>query len=68
MSLESFLKAHSLTNDNKNAITHTEFGKWSKRSFHIPIEDEDEFENLYYNEIIKPHKNHNLMNLNVILN
>lgn len=66
MSLESFLKAHSLTNDNKKSITHTEFGKWSKRSFHISIDDEDEFENLYYNEIIKPHKNHNLIERQLI--
>jgi P4 family phage/plasmid primase-like protien len=61
MALESFLKTHVINNDTKTQITHTEFGKWSKRSFHIPLEDEEEFENLYYNEIIKPKKNHNLI-------
>ena len=61
--LETFLTAHQIVkNDPKDKIiTHTEFGKYSKRSFHIPKEDETDFENLYYNEIIKTRKNHNII-------
>ena len=61
MALESFLKSHIANNDTKNKITHTEFGKLSKRSFSIPEEDEDTFENLYYNQVIKPKKFHNII-------
>ena len=39
MALESFLKSHITNNDTKTKITHTEFGKLSKRSFYIPEED-----------------------------
>jgi len=66
MALESFLKSHIANNDTKNKITHTEFGKFSKRSFYIPPEDEDEFEILYYNHIIKPKKHHNLIERQLI--
>ena len=61
MALESFLKSHIVNNDTKTKITHTEFGKLCKRSFHIPEEDSDEFEILYYNHVIKPKKNHNII-------
>jgi len=56
----------NICNDTKNKITHTEFGKFSKRSFYISSEDEDEFEILYYNHVIKPKKNHNLIERQLI--
>jgi len=63
--LEAFLTTHQInkndTKDKDKAITHTEFGKYSKRSFHISKEDEDIFEELYFNEIIKPRKTHNII-------
>ena len=63
--LETFLTAHHINkNDPKDKdkpITHTEFGKYSKRSFHVPTEDENVFEDLYYNDIIKPRKTHNII-------
>lgn len=62
-SLDAFLSAHQIqkTDNTNKSITHTEFGKYSKRSFHIPKEDETLFETLYYNEIIKTNKNHNII-------
>ena len=66
LSLESFLKTHITNNETKNKITHMEFGKMSKRSFHISDEDEDEFEKLYYNQVIKPKKTHNLIERQLI--
>ena len=62
--LETFLIAHQIIkndNDTTKKITHTEFGKYSKRSFHISKEDENEFENIYFQEIIKPRKTHNII-------
>ena len=51
ISLETFLKAHTITKDEAKAlgkkITHTEFGAYSKRSFHIPLEKEKDFEEIY---------------------
>ena len=65
MNLETFLNAHQInkndTKDKDKSITHTEFGKYSKRSFHISKEDENLFEDLYYKEIIKPRKTHNII-------
>lgn len=59
--LEPFLTAHQLLKNDTIKITHTEFGKYSKRSFHISKEDENEFECLYFQDIIKPRKNHNII-------
>jgi hypothetical protein len=41
MNLDTFLNTHQINkNDTKEKIiTHTEFGKFSKRSFYIPKED-----------------------------
>ena len=65
ISLEQFLSLHQIIKTdvklNDKTITHTEFGKFSKRSFHIPKEHENDFENLYYHEIIKTKKNHHLI-------
>ena len=64
--LEAFLQKHVITKNEKKQITHTEFGKYSKRSFHIPKEDEEEFENLYYQDIILTKKNHHIIERQVI--
>jgi hypothetical protein len=65
ITFETFLNAHTITKDEAKAlgksITHTEFAKYSKRSFHIPAEHEDEFEHLYYQDVIKPKKNHHII-------
>jgi len=70
ISLETFLKAHTITKDEAKAlgkkITHTEFGAYSKRSFHIPLEKEKDFEEIYYQEIIKPNKNHHIIERQII--
>ena len=65
ITLETFLNAHTITKDEAKAlnklITHTEFAKYSKRSFHVPAEQEAEFETLYFQDVIKPKKNHHLI-------
>jgi len=62
MTFEQFLKTHTLSKDaSKDSITHTEFGEFSSRKFHIPETDEIEFENLYYKDIIKANKTHNII-------
>jgi len=65
ITLETFLNAHTITKDEAKAlnkhITHTEFAKYSKRSFHVPAEQEEEFEHLYFQDVIKPKKNHHLI-------
>jgi hypothetical protein len=65
ITLETFLNAHTITKDEAKAlnklITHTEFAKFSKRSFHVPVEQEEEFENLYYQDVIKTKKNHHMI-------
>jgi P4 family phage/plasmid primase-like protien len=66
-SLESFLKSHILSKESaKDLLTHTEFGKYSNRSFSIPEEDEKEFEILYYRDVIKAKKEHNLIERQLI--
>jgi hypothetical protein len=61
-SFEQFLKSHTLPKDApKELITHTEFGEFSARKFNIPETDETDFENLYYKDIIKQNKTHNII-------
>ena len=59
--LEQFLTSCSLKKDSTLELTHTEFGKTIKRTFHIPNDKYDQYMKLYYKDIIKPKKTHNLI-------
>ena len=59
--LDHFLREHVIEKGSNKVITHTEFGRFSKRSFHIQEEHETLFEDLYYNDIILKNKTHNIM-------
>lgn len=66
-SLEDFLKEHTLAKDSpKELITHTEFGKYSNRKFSILEQDDAEFQQLYYRDVIKPKKEHNIIERQLI--
>ena len=65
-SLEEFLKEHTLEKDAKDPITHTEFGKYSNRKFCIYDQDDAEFQQLYYRDVIKPKKEHNIIERQLI--
>jgi P4 family phage/plasmid primase-like protien len=60
--LEQFLTAHVIPKESKDLeITHTEFSQFSSRKFHIPDEDHAEYLQLYFKDVIKPKKTHNLI-------
>ena len=65
ITFETFLNAHTITKEEAKSlgksITHTEFAKFSKRSFHVPVEQEEIFEELYFQDVIKPKKNHHII-------
>ena len=69
-SLKDFLDAHTIsqTNPAGQQLTMTEFSKFSKRKFHIKPEDEDEFQRLYMKDVIKPKKDHHLIQRQFIEN
>ena len=64
--LEGFLIDCSLKKDSKQELTHTEFGKTIKRTFHIPNEKYDQYMKLYYKDVIKPKKTHNIIERQLI--
>jgi P4 family phage/plasmid primase-like protien len=64
--LEQFLMNCSLKKDSTLELTHTEFGKMIKRKFHIPNEKYDQYMKLYYKDVIKPNKTHNLIERQLI--
>ena len=65
-SLEQLLQQCAVKKGDNKPITHTEFGKFSKRSFHIPLESYDTFLKLFYKDIIKAKKTHNLIERQLI--
>jgi P4 family phage/plasmid primase-like protien len=65
-SLEQLLQQCVVKKGDNKPITHTEFGKFSKRSFHIPLDVYDSFLKLFYKDVIKAKKNHNLIERQLI--
>ena len=59
--LESFLNAHVIKKDENKKLTHTQFSKFTTRTFHIPPEDYGEYMQLYYHDIIKSKRTHNII-------
>jgi P4 family phage/plasmid primase-like protien len=59
--LETFLNAHAIKKDENKSLTHTQFSAFITRTFHIPPEDYGEYMQLYYHDIIKSKKTHNII-------
>ena len=64
--LEQFLSHHTLKKDSTQELTHTEFGKTIKRTFHIPNDDYDQYMKLYYKDVIKPKRTRNIIERQLI--
>jgi len=47
--------------DQTTEITHQQFGKYVKRNLAIKEDDYDQFTKLYYNDILKHNKSHNII-------
>jgi len=60
-SLEKFISAHVIPKDSNLELTHTELGKIVKRRISIPNEEYDLFMRLYYKDVIKPNRKHNIV-------
>lgn len=61
--LKEFLDAYAIPHNNPEglSVTMTEFSKFNKRKFHIPLDKEDDFQRLYMKDVIKPQKSHHLI-------
>lgn len=60
--LESFLTSKQIKKGSNEEITHTEFGgKFKNRTFHINDEEYPDFKKLYFKDIIKVKKEHNIL-------
>lgn len=62
--LEEFLNAHAIKKDGKEEeeeVTHTQYSQYVTRTFHVSDEDYSKFIQLYYHDVIKSKKTHNLI-------
>ena len=64
--LEQFLTHHTIKKDSTQELTHTEFGKTIKRTFHIPNDKYDQYMKLYYKDVIKPRRTRNIIERQLI--
>ena len=64
--LEQFLSHHTIKKDSTQELTHTEFGKTIKRTFHIPNDTYDQYMKLYYKDVIKPKRTRNIIERQLI--
>lgn len=64
--LEQFLSHHTIKKDSTQELTHTEFGKTIKRTFHIPNDKYDQYMKLYYKDVIKPRRTRNIIERQLI--
>ena len=61
INLEEFLNSHVIKKDGKEEVTHTQYSQYITRTFHIPSPEYPKFVQLYYNNIIKAKKTHNII-------
>jgi len=61
INLEEFLNSHVIKKDGKEDVTHTQYSQYLTRTFHISSAEYPKFMQLYYNNIIKSKKTHNLI-------
>lgn len=64
--LEDFLSSHVLDKSSDLPVTHTTFGTKYNAKYHIPLEKQNEFLNLYHRHIIKTGKTHNIIERQLI--
>jgi len=64
--LDQFLLHYALKKDNTQVLTHTEFGKTIKRTFHIPNDKYDQYMKLYYKDVIKQKRTRNIIERQLI--
>lgn len=66
INLEEFLNSHVIKKDSKEEVTHTQYSQYITRTFHIPSVEYPKFVQLYYNNIIKAKKTHNIIERQLI--
>ena len=64
--LEDFLSAHHIGKGETKPVTHTTFGGKYNAKYSIPHESQNEFLKLYYKDVIREDKTHNIIERQMI--